>query len=83
MVSARSAGVVPVRPTCLVPPPASMRVGEGDRGDHGEDHDHDGREEGAGAAALAQLASGDEPSLPAAVHGSTAWRNRSDRVGGW
>ena len=59
------------------------QAGERDRGDDGHDHDHEGGQEGAGAAAFPQLAFGDEPSLPKAVHAATAWRNSSDSVGGW
>ena len=51
--------------------------------DDGDDHDHERREEGARAAAFAQLAFGDEPALPDAVHAATAWRNSSESVGGW
>ena len=56
--------------------------GECDHTDNCDDHDRQGRQEGAGPAAFPELTFRDAPSLADAVHAATACRNSSDSVGG-
>ena len=73
MAAASVAGVAPVSPTSLVPPPVSRSAGRAMApATTSEHHDDERREEGAGAAALADFAVGDEPGLAGAVHAATA-----------
>ena len=72
----------PVSPTSLVPGPVSSRAGRAIAAATARSISSERREEGAGAAALADLAGCDEPALAHAVHAATAWRNSSDSVGG-